>query len=239
MLSVKQRQLGLRTYFYYYTGAIDGIEGAGTKKAYRNFQKNNGLVADGIYGKNTEAQLMLVTRNCQTMLNNRGAGIVVDGIVGDATINAIKNFQRANGLGVDGIIGDATFRALTGSPQPTPPSHYTCKYFKDSEFACPCCGKNIEKDGIKRIADEIREHFGVPAIITSGTRCAKHNKEVGGVANSWHLYGNAIDIYVTGKSYSEVLAFTRQIVNQGRARYTYGGTKQMGNAVHIDDGGME
>lgn len=238
MLTVKQRQLGLRTYFYYYTGAIDGIEGAGTKKAYRNFQKNNGLVADGIYGSNTEAQLMLVIRNCQTMLNNRGASLVIDGIVGDATINAIKNFQRANGLGVDGIIGDATFRALTGSPQPQP-SHYTCKYFKDSEFACPCCGKNVQKDGIKRIADEIREHFGSPAIITSGTRCAKHNKEVGGVANSWHLYGNAIDIYIPGVSWQTLLAYTRQIVNRGSARYTYGGTSQMGNSIHIDTGGKE
>lgn len=236
MLTVKQRQLNLKTYFYYYTGAIDGIEGEKYAQAVLNFQKNNGLIADGIYGSNTEAQLMLVTRNCQTMLNNRGASLVVDGIIGNQSTLAIKNFQRANGLSVDGIIGDATFRALTGSPQPTPPSHYTCKYFKDSEFNCPCCGKNVQKDGIKRIADEIREHFGSPAIITSGTRCVKHNKEVGGVANSWHLYGNAIDIYVKNVSGQQLLNFCKQIVNRGSARYTYYIT---GQACHIDDGGKE
>lgn len=236
MLTVKQRQLGLRTYFYYYTGKIDGIAGEKYSKAVINFQKNNQLVADGIYGKKTDAQLRLVIRNCQTMLNNRGYNLEIDGIVGNLTISSIKDFQQRSQLGVDGIIGDATFRALTGSPQPTPPSHYTCKYFKDSEFACPCCGKNIEKDGIKRIADEIREHFGVPAIITSGTRCAKHNKEVGGVANSWHLYGNAIDIYVQGVSGQQLLNFCKQIVNRGSARYTYYIT---GQACHIDTGGKE
>ena len=37
----------------YYSGAVDGIFGAGTKQAVIAFQKKNGLVADGIVGKDT------------------------------------------------------------------------------------------------------------------------------------------------------------------------------------------
>lgn len=237
MLNIKQRQLNLKTYYYYYKKAIDGIEGAGTKEAYKNFQRDNGLAVDGIYGSNTENKLILCVKDLQNLLNKYGYRLAVDGLVGNDTLNAIRDFQSKNGLAVDGIAGTNTMNKLKngGSSEP-----YKCKYFKDSEFTCECgCGLNLEKDGIKRIADEIREHFGKPAIITSGTRCVKHNKEVGGVAGSYHTTGNAIDIVVQGVSANEVLAYCKTIVNSGRARYTYGGTTQMGNATHIDTGGLE
>ena len=237
MLSISQRQLNLKTYYYYYKNSIDSIEGVGTKQAYKNFQRDNGLVVDGIYGKNTDAKLILCIKDLQSLLNKYGYGLAIDGIVGNATLNAIKDFQSKHGLVVDGIAGNATMTKLRngGSTE-----KYKCKYFKDSEFTWECgCGLNLQKDGIKRIADEIREHFGRPAIITSGTRCVKHNKEVGGVAGSYHTTGNAIDIVVQGVPASEVLAYCRTIVASGRARYTYGGTRQMGNATHIDTGGKE
>ncbi len=41
----------------YYNGALDGIFGAGTKKAVIAFQKKNGLTADGVVGKATYAAL--------------------------------------------------------------------------------------------------------------------------------------------------------------------------------------
>lgn len=234
MLSIKQRELNLRTHCGYYMGSIDGIEGNGLKNAYRNFQRDNGLVADGIYGNATDNKLIAVIKNLQNLLNKHGYSLSVDGIVGNATINALKDYQSKNGLSVDGIAGKQTYDKLNSNPTP---SHYNCKYFKDSEFTCKCgCGLNLQKDGIKRIADEIREHFGKPATITSGTRCAKHNKEVGGVSNSWHMKGNAIDIVVSGVSGSQLLNYTKQIVGSGRARYTYLIT---GNAVHIDTGNKE
>lgn len=231
MLSIYQRQINLRTYNYYYQYEIDGIEGNGTINAYKNFQRDFGLVVDGIYGVNTENALINAVKSLQSKLNNKGYNLTVDGLVGNYTINAIKDFQAKNNLVVDGIAGVETFKKL-GS--------YKCKYFDDSEFSCGCgCGLNLEKDKIKQIADEIREHFGRPAIITSGTRCKNYNTRVGGVSNSYHLTGNAIDIYINGVSYNEILSFTNKIVNEGRARYTYGGTAQMGNAVHIDTGGLE
>lgn len=41
----------------YYTGAVDGIYGSKTKQAVKNFQRDNGLVVDGIIGPKTLAAL--------------------------------------------------------------------------------------------------------------------------------------------------------------------------------------
>lgn len=41
----------------YYSGAVDGIYGSGTKSAVKKFQKKNGLTADGIVGDKTLAAM--------------------------------------------------------------------------------------------------------------------------------------------------------------------------------------
>ena len=52
LLQVKLVSLG------YNTNGIDGIFGSGTEKAVISFQKSNGLVTDGIVGKNTWRKLL-------------------------------------------------------------------------------------------------------------------------------------------------------------------------------------
>ena len=49
---VKEVQRRLKQWGYY-SGSVDGIFGAGTKKAVIAFQKKNGLTADGVVGKAT------------------------------------------------------------------------------------------------------------------------------------------------------------------------------------------
>lgn len=49
---VKEVQRRLKQWGYY-TGSVDGVFGAGTKKAVIAFQKKNGLKADGVVGKST------------------------------------------------------------------------------------------------------------------------------------------------------------------------------------------
>ena len=44
----------------YNTNGVDGIFGSGTEKAVISFQKSNGLVADGIVGKNTWGKLLKI-----------------------------------------------------------------------------------------------------------------------------------------------------------------------------------
>ena len=68
------------------------------------------------------------------------------------------------------------------------------KYFNFSEFNCPCCGKNETKLGFIILLDKARHIAGFPFLITSGYRCEKHNKEVGGSSTSEHLEGIAADI---------------------------------------------
>ena len=53
---VKEVQRRLKNWGYY-SGAVDGIFGSGTRKAVISFQKKNGLTADGIVGKATYAAL--------------------------------------------------------------------------------------------------------------------------------------------------------------------------------------
>ena len=59
MLTIRQRQQNLITYYRFYTGNVDGIEGTLTKTAYKNFQKYTGLSVDGIYGKNTNNKIRI------------------------------------------------------------------------------------------------------------------------------------------------------------------------------------
>nr|DAG74068.1 MAG TPA: peptidase [Caudoviricetes sp.] len=92
MLSVKYRQMNLK-FLGYYKNAIDGIEGAGTKQAYRDFQKDFGLAVDGIYGANTNAKLIEVIKEKQ-----RELGVAQDGIAGQVTTNARNNNLSWNNI---------------------------------------------------------------------------------------------------------------------------------------------
>ena len=47
---------------------------------------------------------------------------------------------------------------------------------------------------VDNILDPLREAWGQPIIVTSGYRCARLNKTVGGVSNSQHIKGQAADI---------------------------------------------
>ena len=68
------------------------------------------------------------------------------------------------------------------------------KYFRKAEFVCPCCGRcEMDKELIWKL-DLLRELVDAPLIITSGFRCERHNKAVGGAPNSAHLRGKAADI---------------------------------------------
>lgn len=134
MLSIKQRQLNLRTYYYFYRGNIDGIVGEQTKRAYRDFQKFVGLTVDGIYGKDTNYKLIQVIKDLQSKLNSKGFSLAIDGIVGTATINAIKSFQRNNGLYVDGIAGEKTFEKLNSTPSPSNKYRYPVNYINITQY---------------------------------------------------------------------------------------------------------
>lgn len=49
----------------------------------------------------------------QQKLNEKGYPLSCDGIFGTKTLEAVKEFQKANGLDVDGIVGKKTWSALS------------------------------------------------------------------------------------------------------------------------------
>lgn len=226
MLSVKQIQMNLKFLNYYYD-KIDGIKGNNTINAIKNFQRDNGLAVDGIYGVQTEGALVPMIKQIQVRV-----GTEADGVAGENTMQKTREYQNANGLQVDGIAGEQTRNHMF--PQ-TKLTWDDIKYFKKSEFACKdgCGFDNINLKLVK-ILDQMREHYGRPIIITSGCRCRKHNLEVGGVQGSRHELGKAADLYVQGVNVNDFLAYAKDLVNKGVLRYTYTNNSNMHGVIHMD-----
>lgn len=72
--------------------------------------------------------------------------------------------------------------------------HKLTDNFSWSEFRCPCC-QVVRLDLILvNQLQKLRDRIMSPIIITSGYRCEKRNKEIGGAKNSLHTEGKAADI---------------------------------------------
>lgn len=71
-------------------------------------------------------------------------------------------------------------------------------YLSHQEFRCRCsypdCSYTLVLDRTVSSFFLTRKHFGKPIIVTSGFRCQRHNKDVKGLATSFHLRGAAIDL---------------------------------------------
>lgn len=146
----------------------------------------------------------------------------LDGIWGKLSQGAEDAFRRDYGLSGEELT-QALLDALNGKLQRRDPWE-AVRYFQKEEFVCRCGGKYCggypaQVDAtLLLVADRVREHFGAPAILTSGLRCAVHNKNVGGVTGSRHMSGKAMDFYIQGKGSAAVLEF---VMEQPEIRYAY------------------
>src|SRR5215813_2631700 len=68
----------------------------------------------------TSPQLRDEVKLLQTILNQDGASLTVDGIFSRDTESAVQRFQSEHALSDDGVVGPFTWAALTGSPPPDP-----------------------------------------------------------------------------------------------------------------------
>lgn len=170
-----------------------------------------------------------------------------DGILGKNTRSAVQQFQRDYGLEADGTPGAQTQKTLLGAvagtaekakkpaPQPDAPDWWgEIRYFRrtDPYIGCSCgaCGgfPAEPREKLMRLADAVREAAGRPMVPTSTVRCPAHNAAVGGVKNSRHLLGQAMDFAIPGLTASEVLAIVKK---QKDVAYTYAID---GSHVHMD-----
>lgn len=67
---------------------------------------------------------------------------------------------------------------------------------------------------VDNLLDPIRERFAVPMVITSGYRCERLNKLIGGVDNSQHMKGEAVDFCFAGFSKKEMTAAFFEIAEE-------------------------
>ena len=103
------------------------------------------------------------------------------------------------------------------------------RHFSRHEFACKCgCGADTVDAELIQILEDVRLHFKRPITITSGVRCAEHNKRVGGSKNSLHLIGRAADFKVQGVSSKDVYDVLSQYL-----KYR-GGLGLYSSWVHVD-----
>ena len=97
----------------------------------------------------------------QQMLNRNGYKLDVDGIIGDNTLAAIKDYQKKNGLAVDGIVGENTWSKLAGetstytttpanNPNTTGANKSQSFSYKDFDFDDFSYGDYQESEAVKQ-----------------------------------------------------------------------------------------
>lgn len=77
------------------------------------------------------------------------------------------------------------------------------EHFNLTEFQCPCCHTVKLHPELLRRAVRLRDAWERPVVINSAYRCEKHNIRVGGVTDSRHKLGRALDVRVPAWSQSE------------------------------------
>ena len=187
-MTLEHKQCLLR-YLGYYPGAIDGVWGEGSQRATIDFQRSymEQEDVDGIFGAATEKRILEVIATGEKPV-----------VTNNATTAGEKPVVAKNAT--------------------TTPSDWwkDIRYFRRKEFRCPCprCGGfPVEpEETLVRLADQVREHFGAPVMVSSGVRCQAHNDELPGSAkNSYHVKGKAMDFCVRGVSGDKLLAYVKTL----------------------------
>ena len=220
-MTIKQKQWQLY-YLGYYGGKIDGIWGAGSKAATVSFQKDNALDADGIFGTQTIAKSTEIIKAIQKVITD--GKIAIDGLAGLETKDATVRWQAEHGMTPDGIAGVNTRAKIKEESDDEDDDWWrNVQYFSRKEFACKC-GQYCDgypaqmQRGVVELADRAREELKGVGFVSSGLRCPQHNANVGGVSDSRHLSGKAIDLRIEGKSAKQTLVWVQK---QPDVRYAY------------------
>lgn len=159
-----------------------------------------------------------------------------DGIWGPKSEEAAIRFQRDWGLAEDRNFGkesEKKIRQVIG--EGLEPDWWSgIRWWDREEFRCKCGGKYCRgfpaepQRKLVELADDVRAHFGSPGIASSGLRCEQHNTLCGGVKNSRHLTGKALDFCIRGVSAAKTLRYVKALSG---VRYAYAIDD---NYVHMD-----
>lgn len=175
----------------------------------------------------------------------------------EANIRKMQSRYMLRSSDADGIYGensDNLLRHLMNCHLYLKPEN-----FKPEEFRCGCNGRyccgypTYMKPAELMNVQSIRTHFGKPMTITCGVRCSRYNSEVGGIPNSEHKVGLAVDYYIAGVTDTQgnrqsSMEWIKDLPNHhytyGNGRYVetangrvsrgYVSAPGMGNAMHTD-----
>lgn len=90
---------------------------------------------------------------------------------------------------------------------------------------------------VDNVLDPVRDMVNAPIIITSGYRCPKVNKLVGGVNNSQHILGCAADFYIKGFTRSMMYEVFVNIYNTiDFDQLIYYGNRNIIHVSYVDNG---
>lgn len=74
---------------------------------------------------------------------------------------------------------------------------------------------------VETVLDPLREAYGKPIIVTSGYRCEKLNRAVGGSRTSQHVHGQAADIRSVSDSprdNKEIFDLAKRLIDEGKIK---------------------
>lgn len=78
------------------------------------------------------------------------------------------------------------------------PSKLLVPYLTLREFECKCkydeCTRTLVLESVLKSFSLLRSVFRLALIVNSGFRCQRHNKKEGGLPNSFHTIGSALDL---------------------------------------------
>ncbi len=195
----------------------------------------------------------MTVKQIQHLLAYLNYPVEPDGIYGPQTKAAALAFQKAyGGIAQDGdprgpetqnALLDAVFQGKarydaqedTEAEKDQPYDYWDeIQFFTRGEFACTCNGRYcsgfpVEPDAkLVQTLDAIRRHFGKPISPNSAIRCPQRNAQVGGAANSQHMYGRACDFSIAGEKPGDIAAYAQSLLPDtgGIGIYPWG--------VHID-----
>lgn len=183
-------------------------------------------------------------------LKRKDGSPAIDGIGGQATRQAVYNFQLSFGLVADGLWGPLTERRLREvigkNLEPDPPGESQnpavpdwWKKYPDVDresWRCQCGGRFCNgfpvepSEGTVALLQKFHDHFGLPIRRHSGIRCPGYNRTIPGASpHSKHCLGMAYDFHMDGISPRELYDYGQEILGQsgGLGLYSWG--------IHIDD----
>lgn len=193
-----QRQ-HLLAYLGYYKMNVDGDWGSGSREACRRFQEDRGITVDGYGGPETDKALRYAVYN---------------------------GLEKPEPSIEDEVISEPE--------TPTGAFWDHIRYWTREEFRCKCGGKYCDgfpaepDQTLVELVDDLRADAGRPGHPSSGLRCETWNRIQGGVADSRHRKGKALDFYIEGLTGSQLLARAQA---DPRTRYAY---IIDGQWVHVD-----